>query len=155
MTKLPALAFAALLSGAASGQMMGGMMSTSNYFPMVDGARYEYVHAGGPWASSAMIVRGGQTWAGHGGLYAMHFTYLCNAGVACATDATDFYGMGPNGAFYYGGTGADPAGMHYSMMTFSSPEWVMKNPVSPGTMMSGGGYANAERGRRPCRARAA
>ena len=77
---------------------------------MVDGARYEYVHTGGTWASSTTVVRGGQTWAGQGGLFAMHYTYTCNVGVACAPDATDFYGMGPDGVHYYGGTGADAAG---------------------------------------------
>ena len=144
MKKLSALMLALSLSGAAFGQMMGGMMTTTNYFPLVDGARYEYMHTGGPWATSTMIVRGGQSWAGQDGLYAMHFTYQCNVGVACATDATDFYGMGSGGMFYYGGTGADPTGARFSMMSFTSPEWVLKNPVSPGTMMGGGGYAGAE-----------
>lgn len=144
MNRLSALALAAsLAAGAASGQMMGGALSTTSYFPMVDGAHYEYVHAGGPWASSSMSVRGGQTWAGQGGLYAMHFTYTCNAGVTCAPDATDFYGMGPDGAHYYGGTGFDAAGMRYSMMTLTNPEWIIRNPAYPGTMMAGGGYANA------------
>lgn len=143
MKKVFAFALAALVSGTALGQMMGGPLSTSNYFPMVDGARYEYMHTGGPWASSTMVVRGGQTWAGQGGLYAMHSTYICNVGIACATDATDFYGMDTGGAYYYGGTGADPAGARYSMMTFTSPEWVLRNPAFPGTMMAGGGYAGA------------
>jgi hypothetical protein len=111
---------------------------------MVDGARYDYVHTGGPWASSTMVVRGGQTWAGRDGLYAMHYSYMCSVGAACSPDATDFYGMGPDGMFYYGGTGADPAGARFSMMAFSNPEWVLKNPVSPGMMMGDGGYANAE-----------
>lgn len=144
MNGISALALAAsLVSGAASGQMMSGSLSTANYFPMVDGARYEYVHAGGAWASSSMTVRGGQAWAGQGGLYAMHFAYTCNAGVTCAPDATDFYGMGPDGVHYYGGTGFDATGMHFSMMTLTDPEWVLRNPAYPGTMMAGGGFANA------------
>lgn len=144
MKGLRAIAVAAsLLSGAASGQMMGGTLSTTNYFPMVDGAHYEYVHSGGQWSSSSASVRGGQTWAGQAGLYAMHYTYTCNIGASCAPDATDFYGMGADGVHYYGGTGFDPAGMRYSMMTLTNPEWVLRNPAYPGTMMAGGGYANA------------
>ncbi|MBL0144278.1 MAG: hypothetical protein IPP91_19780 [Betaproteobacteria bacterium] len=134
----------AAVSASAFSQMMGAQMSTSSYFPMVDGARYEYMHAGGTTAMSAAVMRSGQTWAGQAGLYAMHYTYTCNIGAACATDATHFYGMGPDGVHYFGGTGANPTGTQYSMMTLTSPEWVMKNPVTPGTMMGGGGFANAE-----------
>lgn len=131
-----------LFTTAALGQMMGGALATADYFPMIDGARYDYVHSGGAWASSTMVVRGGQTWAGQSGLYAMHWTYTCNAGAACAPDATDFYGMGPNGVHYYGGTGAEPTGTRFSMMSLTSPEWVLRNPAFPGTMMAGGGYVN-------------
>lgn len=143
MKRLPAFLFAALVSGAAFGQMMGGALSTANHFPMADGARYDYVHSGGAWASSTMVMRGGQTWAGQSGLYAMHFTYTCVAGATCAPDATDFYGMGPDGVHYYGGTGADATGAHFSMMSLTNPEWVLRNPAFPGTMMNGGGYSNA------------
>ncbi len=124
MKALNALALSAsLFSMAAAGQMMGGTMSTTDYFPMVDGARYDFMHTGGAWASSTMVVRGGQSWAGMNGLYAMHSTYTCNIGTTCAPDATDFYGMGPNGVHYYGGTGADATGAHFSMMSFTNPEW--------------------------------
>ncbi|MBK7469702.1 MAG: hypothetical protein IPI73_02740 [Betaproteobacteria bacterium] len=44
---------------------------------------------------------------------------------------------------YFGGDGNTPAGDHF-MMTYSSPEWMLKNPVSPGTMMSPGMYQGAE-----------
>lgn len=141
--RILAAALTALASGASLGQMMGGPLPTTGYFPMVEGARYEYMHTGGAWSSSVAVMHGGQTWAGQGGLYAMHFTYTCNAGAACAPDATDFYGMGPDGVHYYGGTGADPAGARFSMMSLANPEWVLRNPAYPGTMMSGGGYANA------------
>lgn len=134
---------ASFFSLTAAGQMTGGTMSTTDYFPMVDGARYDYMHTGGAWASSTMVVRGGQSWAGMNGLYAMHSTYTCNIGTTCAPDATDFYGVGPNGVHYYGGTGADATGAHFSMMSLTYPEWVLQNPVRPGTMMAGGGYANA------------
>ena len=30
------------------------------------------------------------------------------------------------------------------MMTYTNPEWLLKNPVTPGTMMAGGGYQNME-----------
>lgn len=146
MRILPALVLALLAPAGAMGQMMGGALATSHYFPLVDGARYEYAHTGGPWSSSTVTVRTGQAWAGHTGLAAMHTTYTCVVGVACAPDATDFYRMDPDGLRYFGGTGADPSGTLFSMMSFSSPEWLLKNPVTPGAMMGGpgGGYGNVE-----------
>lgn len=146
MKGLLAFALAALVSGAAAGQMMGGPIATSNHFPLVDGARHEYVHAGGPWATSTTIVRTGQAWAGYSGLAAMHTTYVCNVGVSCATAATDFYRVDADGVRHFGGTGADPSGSLYGMTALGQPEWMLKNPVMPGTMMGGpgGGYANAE-----------
>jgi hypothetical protein len=39
---------------------------------------------------------------------------------------------------------ASADGAQYSMMSYTSPEWLMKNPVTPGTMMMGGGYQNME-----------
>ena len=136
---------AALVSSSALGQMMGGT-STVQYFPLVDGARYDYMYSGGAWSTSTSVMRAGQTWAGVSGLTAMHTTYVCNVLVACAPDATDFYRMDPDGMRYFGGTGANTTGTQFSMMTYSSPEWLLKNPALPGTMMSGpsGGYQNAE-----------
>jgi len=146
MKSLPAFVLATLLPLASIAQMMGGQLSTAIYFPMVDGARYEYRHTGGPWSTSAVTVRMGQTWAGYPDLAAMHTTYVCNVGVACAPDATDFFRMDGDGLRYFGGTGSDFTGSLYSMMSLANPEWLLKNPVVPGTMMGGpgGGYANAE-----------
>jgi hypothetical protein len=146
MLRIVAWVLAAIVSGGAAGQMMGGQMSTSQYFPLVDGARYDYVHSGGPWSASTSIMRAGQTWAGASGLTAMHTTFVCRVGVACAPDATDFYRMDPDGMHYFGGTGANASGTQFSMMSYSSPEWLLKDPALPGTMMSGpgGGYQNAE-----------
>jgi hypothetical protein len=146
MKRIIALTLFTLFSGAGIGQMMGGPMATSQYFPLVDGARYDYVHSGGPWATSTSVMRAGQTWAGMSGLTAMHTTYVCNIGVSCAMDATDFFRMDPDGMHYFGGAGADPTGTVYSMMALGQPEWMLKNPLTPGTMMGGtaGGYANAE-----------
>ena len=138
MSRISAAILLALASGTSIGQMMGGPMSTSNYFPLVDGARYDYMYTSGPWATSTAIMHTGQTWAGVSGLTAMHTTYTCTAGVACAPDASDFYGMDPDGMRYFGGTSADSPGTHFSMMTYTSPEWLLKNPVTPGTMMPGG-----------------
>ncbi len=136
----------ATISGTGIGQMMAGPMSTAQYFPLVDGARYDYMYTGGPWATATAVMRAGQTWAGVSGLTAMHTTYVCNVGVTCAPDATDFYRMDPDGMRYFGGTGANAAGTQFSMMTYTNPEWLLKNPVSPGTMMGGpgGGYQNME-----------
>jgi hypothetical protein len=74
----------------------------------------------------------------------MHTNYVCVATANCAPDATDFYRMDPDGMRYFGGTGANPTGSQFSMMNYTSPEWLLKNPVAPGTMMSGGGYQNME-----------
>ena len=146
MLKIFAASLLALVSGTSFGQMMGGPMSTSQYFPLVDGARYDYMYTTGPWATSTVVMRSGQTWAGVSGLTAMHTTYVCNPDVTCAPDATDFFRMDPDGMRYFGGTGANAAGNQFSMMTYSNPEWLLKNPVTPGTMMGGpgSGYQNME-----------
>ncbi len=137
-------ALAALLPAAALAQMMmGNPVATAPYFPLVDGACYEYQFDGGPWSSSRVTVTGGQSWAGMAGLFAMHSTYQCAAGVTCAPDATDFYGMDNLGMHYYGGTGADATGTHFGMTSLTSPEWTLMGTVYPGTMMGGGMYANA------------
>ena len=135
-----------LASGAGFAQMMGGAISTGQYFPLVDGARYDYMHTGGPWATSTVTMHSGQTWSGFSGLTAMHTTFTCSAGYTCAPDATDYYRMDPDGMRYFGGTGANAAGTQFSMMTYTSPEWLLKNPVTPGTMMGGpgGGYQGME-----------
>lgn len=135
-----------LISGTSFGQMMGGSVSTTVYFPLVDGARYDYMYTSGPWSTSTAVMHAGQTWAGISGLTAMHTTYTCVVGVNCAPDSTDFFRMDPDGMHYYGGAGADPRGSQFSMMTFTSPEWLLKNPVTPGTMMGGpgGGFQNME-----------
>ncbi len=133
-----------LIAGTAFGQMMGGSIATTQYFPLVDGARYDYMYTSGSWATSTAVMHTGQTWAGVPGLAAMHTTYTCNVGVTCAPDATDFFRMDPDGMHYFGGTGADATGTQFSMMTFTNPEWLLKNPVRPGSMMGAGGYQNME-----------
>jgi hypothetical protein len=133
-----------LVAGTAFGQMMGTPLATSQYFPLVDGARYDYMYTAGPWATSTATMHTGQTWSGVAGLTAMHTRYACIPGVACAPDATDFFRMDPDGMRYFGGTGANAAGTQFSMMTYTSPEWLLKNPVTPGRMMGGGGYQNME-----------
>ncbi len=145
MSRMVAALLTALISGASMAQMMGGgSVSTAQYFPLVDGARYDYMYTRGPWATATAVMHGGQTWAGVSGLTAMHMSYVCAAGVACAPDATDFYGMYADGMRYFGGTGADASGTQFSMISYTSPEWLLKNPVTPGTMMGNGGYQNME-----------
>lgn len=143
MKRIVALALCALFPDFSMGQMMGTPVVTTQHFPLVDGARYDYVHSGSRWATSTMVMYSGQTWAGVSGVTRMHSTYVCNVGVSCATDADDFYRMDPDGMRYFGGSGADASGTMYSMMTLTSPEWVLMNPAIPGTMMAGGSYANA------------
>jgi hypothetical protein len=143
--KLAALCLA-LVSGASFAQMMGTPIATTQYFPLVDGARYDYMYTSGPWSTSTAMMHAGQTWAGVSGLTAMHMTYTCVVGLSCAPDSTDFFRMDPDGMHYFGGTGANTSGTQFSMMNFTSPEWLLKNPVTPGTMMGGpgGGYQNME-----------
>jgi len=143
MSRIIVTLLIALASGTSAGQMIGGSISTSQYSPLVDGARYDYMYTSGPWATSTAIMHAGQTWAGVSGLTAMHTNYVCVAGAACAPDATDFYRMDPDGMRYFGGTGANPDGTQYSMVSYTNPEWLMKNPVAPGTMM-GSHYQNME-----------
>ena len=134
----------AVASFGATAQMMGSSISTTEYFPLVDGARYDYVYTSGPWSSASSVMHAGQTWAGVSGLTAMHTTYACNPTATCAPDATEFYRMDPDGMHYFGGTGANSDGTQYSMMSYTSPEWLLKNPVTPGTMMPGGTYQGME-----------
>jgi hypothetical protein len=145
--RLIAMWVLAAASASSLGQMMtGGPMATPAYFPLVDGAHYDYMYTRGPWASSTVTLHAGQTWAGVTGLTAMHTAYVCRSGVACAPGASDFFRMDPDGMRYFGGTGADPTGTHFFMTSYPSPEWVLNNPVMPGTMMGGpgGGYGGAE-----------
>lgn len=123
--------------------MMGGPMMTAPYFPLIDGARYDYVFVSGPRATATAVMHAGQTWSGISQLTGVHMTFTCRPATPCAQDATDFYRMDPDGMRYFGGDGDTPAGDHF-MMTYSSPEWMLKNPVSPGTMMGPGHYQGTE-----------
>jgi hypothetical protein len=127
---------------AASAQMMGNSpISTTGYMPLADGAHYEYMFTRGPWSSATAHLRGGQTWAGQSGLTAMHMSFTCVPGVQCPPDSTGFYRMDPDGTRYFGGASFDGS-LHFSMMSYTSPEWSIQNPLTPGTMMPGGGYQN-------------
>jgi hypothetical protein len=86
MLKSAAVLFLSLFAGTSFAQMMGGSMVTTQYFPLVDGARYDYRYIGGPWATSTAVMHTGQTWAGVSGLTAVHTTYTCNAAVTCAPE---------------------------------------------------------------------
>lgn len=123
--------------------MMGGSMSTTQYFPLVDGARYDYVFVSGPRATASAVMHAGQAWGSASQLTAMHTISVCRAALRCIQDTTDFYRMDPDGMRYFGGESEAPDGDHF-MMTYASPEWVLKNPVSPGTMMGPGMYQGAE-----------
>ena len=144
MSNIVGACLLAAVASTSSAAMMGDPISTAQYFPLSDGARYDYMYTSGPWSTASVVMHSGQTWAGVPGLTAMHTTYACKVDVPCAPDATDFYRMDPDGMRYFGGTGANAAGTQFSMMSYTSPEWLLKNPVAPGTMMGGGGYANME-----------
>jgi hypothetical protein len=45
--------------------------------------------------------------------------------------------MDPDGIRYFGGTAANATGPQFSMTTCTNPEWSLKNPVTPGTIMGG------------------
>ncbi|HQR10932.1 MAG TPA: hypothetical protein PLW68_06330 [Casimicrobiaceae bacterium] len=144
MFRLPILILIAMASGTGLGQMMSGPMSTAQYFPLVDGARYDYKFMSGPRASASAVMHVNQTWGGNSQLTGRHMTAVCRTAVQCEEDATDFYRMDADGMRYFGGDGTTPDDVHF-MMTYANPEWVLKNPVSPGTMMgSGMGYQNTE-----------
>ena len=133
-----------LFAGAAFGQMMGGPMMTTNYFPLVDGTRYDYMFVSGSHSTAVAVMHGGQQWAGAMGLTSVHMTFTCKGATPCDPDHMDFYGAGTDGMHYFGGSAETPDGTHY-MMSLTSPEWMLKSPVSPGTMMGPGmGYQNAE-----------
>ena len=139
------LAGASTLAAAA----MPGPMMTSNYFPLTDGARYEYMFVNGPHTTSTAVMHAGQTWAGVSGLMGVHMSLVCKDNVPCTMDMDDFYRMDPDGVHWFGGSSQAPDGSHY-MMSLANPDWVLKNPVSPGTMMGPGmGYQNTEQWQMP------
>ena len=120
-------------------------MTTANYFPLVDGARYDYVFINGPHTTATAVVHTGQNWAGIGGLTSMHMTLVCQQGVSCNQDSVDFYRMDLDGMHYFGGNAATPDNTTHYMMRLTSPEWLLRNPVSPGMMMGPGmGYQNTD-----------
>jgi hypothetical protein len=144
MSRQLAVLFLCAVSGAAAAQMMGGPMMTTNFFPLADGARYDYMFVSGPHSAATAVMHGDQRWAGTTGLTSVHMTFTCRDVTPCDDDRMDFYVMGPDGVHYFGGSAETPDGTHY-MMSFTSPEWMLKNPVAPGTMMGPGtGYQNAE-----------
>ena len=137
---------AAMLTGVSTLAMaaMPGPMMTANYFPLTDGARYDYMFVNGPHTTSTAVMHTGQTWAGVGGLMSVHMSLVCKDNVPCTIDTDDFYRMDPDGMRWFGGSSQTPDGSHY-MMSLANPDWVLKNPVSPGTMMGPGmGYQNTE-----------
>jgi hypothetical protein len=81
----------ALVSGTALAQMMGTPMSTSQYFPLIDGARYNYVFASGPRATATAVMHAGQSWAGATQLTSVHMTAVCKPAIPCTNDTTDFF----------------------------------------------------------------
>jgi hypothetical protein len=143
--------FAVLLTGVSTLAMaaMPGPMMTSNYFPLTDGARYDYMFVNGPHTTGTTVMHTGQTWAGVGGLMGVHMSLVCKDNVPCTMDTDDFYRMDPDGMHWFGGSSQTPDGSHY-MMSLANPDWVLKNPVSPGTMMGlGMGYQNTEQWQMP------
>ena len=112
-------------------------MASSQYFPLVDGARYEYIFASGPRVSATAVMHTGQTWAGSTQLTSFHMTAICQPATPCVEDTTDFFRMDVDGMHYFGGDGRTATHVNY-MTTLMSPEWLLKNPVAPGTMMGPG-----------------
>ena len=119
-------------------------MASTQYFPLVDGARYEYVFASGPRVSATAVMHTGQTWAGSTQLTSFHMTAICKPATPCVEDTTDFFRMDADGMRYFGGDGRTASHVNY-MTTLMSPEWLLKNPVAPGTMMGPGmGYQDTD-----------
>lgn len=137
MTKTLSALLCAMLALPAMGQMMSGPMMTTRFFPLVDGARYDYLFVRGPHLAATAVMHGGQHWAGASGLTGVHMTFTCRDDTPCDFDRTDFYGMGPDGMHHFGGSAQAPDGTHY-MASLSTPGWMLKNPVMPGTMMGTG-----------------
>lgn len=107
MLKMLAAMLVTFASGASFAQMMGSPISTTQYFPLVDGARYDYVFVSGSRMTATAVMHADQTWGGVSGLT----------------------GVRSHDVHLHAGDGDTPAGDHF-MMTYSSPEWMLKNPVS-------------------------
>ena len=143
MNRLFLAAVVAAFAADGAGAMHSPMMSTP-YFPLIDGARYEYVFTSGPRASAVAVMHTGQTWAGATQLTSFHMTATCRSGMPCVQDTTDFFRMDSDGMRYFGGDGRTADHVNY-MTTLMDPEWLIKNPVSPGMMMGPGmGYQDVD-----------
>lgn len=127
----------------AAAAMTDQPLETAQYFPLIDGARYDYVYARGPHAAATSVMHANQTWGGVAHLISMHTTLTCRSETPCSQDAADFYRMDPDGVHYFGGDGDTPSDDHF-MAIYASPEWILKNPVAPGTMMGSGMYQGAD-----------
>ena len=79
MLRMLAAALVTLASGASFAQMMVGPMSTSQYFPLVDGARYDYVFVSGSRMTATAVMHAGQTWGGASQLTSVHMTFTCRS----------------------------------------------------------------------------
>lgn len=142
MNRLLVLAALWILSATASAM---GPMTTVDYFPLVDGARYEYAFLAGARASASAVMHSGQAWAGASGLTSMHLRFVCRPDVVCNQDSVQFYRMDNDGVHHFGGNTATPDGTVHYMTAFAVPDWMLKSPVTPGAMMGPGmGYAGAE-----------
>ena len=124
MNRLYLVAVVAAFAADGAGAMHTPMMSTQ-YFPLIDGARYEYVFTSGPRASAVAVMHSGQTWAGAAQLTSFHTTATCRPSTPCVQDTTDFFRMDPDGMRYFGGDGRTADHVNY-MTTLMNPEWLIK-----------------------------
>jgi hypothetical protein len=138
------LAGVAAVLAATQAAAMHAPMASTQYFPLIDGARYEYVFASGPRLSATAVMHAGQTWAGATQLTSFHMTAVCRPATSCVEDTTDYFRMDADGVHYFGGDGRTAAHVNY-MTTLISSEWLLKSPVAPGTMIGPGmGYQDTE-----------
>ena len=127
----------ALVATVASAQRMGGStspMSTSDCFPLIDGARYEYAFIKGPRATATAVMHGGQTWAGVGNVTGVHMRSVCQDGTPCVVDQDDFYASGPDGVRWHGGRSSTVDGPHF-MTSLTHPPGTQR-PASACTLKS-------------------
>lgn len=50
---------------------------TANYFPLVDGAKFDYTFVRGPHATATAVMHSGRQWAGATGLTGVHMSQVC------------------------------------------------------------------------------
>jgi len=105
----------------------GWNMSTAQYFPLVDGARYEYMFVSGPRTTATAVDAWRPVVGRRDESHHVHMTFACKPAIPCADDATDSTGWTRRHALLR------RRRQHFLPTDhvhddYYGPEWMLKNP---------------------------